>query len=668
MHWYTASVKIKLFTGKWLARHRSGGVGCGAVFLACLCLSGLWQPLLAADKTRGQGNSAKSANGLQTLPGYFWVDAGISFRHEISSRNHAGDDGHITGSAADTSLSMDITIDGITLPLQLQASHLAAHIEQKALESGAESVSLQTPKLFSGKVSDDPDSWVRLAQVGENAFSGQIKAYGHYYEFNVDPDQQRTLLRKLPPLEKQLHSLKSNGQPATIHDYELFAPSSENPLDFTTRASDKSLQQLRFEEGITVPGALRIAVVIDSHFDEHHQGRGVIRALSLINVVDGIYQEQFGVALVLDSLVAYTNPETDPLRGVDRPVASILDDFRSVRLQEPQLRPDLTMVHLFTGLRDPDGVLGLGWINTACRSDGYNISVSTPFTYDALLAAHEMAHNLGAVHDDSTSCSSNRSNIMWPRLSSQTEPSFSQCTLNAVRTGLAAACNLENIDLSVALESQRGPDGSGRLLVASVINNDPARMAEQVRMLVRLPAGSRVIEMPSACTLNTFQQSGGPEVVCETGDIPSLVGRSLRMTLGLSTAPQAQWTRVDVASLVAADSQPINNSAQLDLRLLGNAATLNDDESVTVASATSEVIGDSIVTTAPQPVPGTQATQLFLPDGSSLILDDSNTNLSGVSSGGASGVGKTTWWLLAVLMLINFLKPAVSGAGLSRSR
>ena len=640
-------MKNQLSAKKFQALRQARIVECSIFLLACLSV--LWQPLPAAADSHG----IQTDGPLEAVSGYLWVDTDVSLVSLQGDTSTGADStAHHSDAQAEAPLKMDITVNGITLPLELEVSHLAAHIEQKALKTGAESVYTQTPKLFAGKVSNDPDSWVRLAQLGANAFSGQIKAYGQYFEFNADTELQRTRLRKLPSLQNQLHSLKSFPQTTTSHDYELFAPASENPLDFATRASDKSLQQLRFEDGIDVPGALRVAVVIDSHFDEHHGGRGVTRALSLINVVDGIYQEQFGVALVLDSLVAYTNPETDPLRGVDRPVAGILDDFRSVRLQEPQLRPDLTMVHLFTGLRDPDGVLGLGWINTACRSDGYNISVSTPFTYDALLAAHEMAHNLGAVHDDSTSCSANHSNIMWPRLSGQTEPSFSQCTMNAVRTGLAAACNLENIDLSVALQSQRGPAGSGRLLVASVINNDPARTAEQVRMLVRLPIGSSVRELPDACTLNTFEQSGGPEVVCEMGDVPTLVGRSLQMTVSLSTAPSAQWTRVDVASLIAADSQPINNSAQLDLRQLGSATQANNDESVSVASASSEIIGDSIVTTAPQPVPGTQATQLFLPDGSSLILDDTNANLTGVSSGGTSGVGKSGWWLHAALMMM----------------
>ena len=648
---------------KLLPRLLSGGCTAALIIL----LGGAASQLLANDAAPGfqsqQFQKYQFENLLRAHSEGNWVDVTVSYESSLSqldetaagivhrNENKTGIESNI---AAEPPLHLSLSSEDISLALELNPSHVAAHIEYKDLTSGNAIAAQQIPELFTGKVSGNPDSWVRLARESNQGFSGQVKDAGQYYEFRADSDGVGTRMRKLPTLQKQLQELKQFPHAAEVHDYEIFPPASSNPLALATRASDKSLQQLRFEDGISVPGALRVAVVVDSLFNEHHNGRGVTRALSLINVVDGVYQDQFGVALVLDSVVAYTDPSTDPLRGDNRPVAAILDDFRSVRLQEPQLRPDLTLVHLFTGLRDPDGVLGLGWINTACRSDGYNISLSTPFTYDALLAAHEMAHNLGALHDDTTSCSVERSNIMWPRLSGQTAPVFSQCTLNSVRNGLAAACNLENIDLSVALESQPGPAGSGRQLVASVINNDPVRIAEQVRTLIRLPQGSRVFNIPSVCTVTLFAQNSGPEVVCEMGDIPALIGRSMDITLGLSTAPSPQWTRVDVASLVAADSQPTNNSAQLDLRLLGN-TTFNDDDSVVVASASSATIGDSPVTLASQPVPGTQATQLFLPDGSSMIFNNTGSNQTGVS-GGSAGAGKTGGETLAILLTLLLLR------------
>lgn len=615
-------------------------------------------PLFLIALAASQAAIARNDATDHILAGENWQIAGFSQAPAVISQRTSGNSTANNVRQEGSPLMLNVIVDGISLSLELSPSPVNAAVNISLTEAltpaeplgSATTLAVEdTAELFIGVVTDDPESWVRLAREGDQAFSGQIKAYGHYYELKPDHRQRTTRLRKLPSLSVQLESLQQFPMPATGLDYELHAPPPAiGPLHIRPRDSAQSLQQLRFEDGIAVPGALRIAAVVDSRFNEHHNGRGVTRALSLVNVIDGIYQEQFGVAIVLDSVVAYTDPATDPMRGEDRPVSNILDNFRSVRLQEPQLRPDLTMVHLFTGLRDPQGVLGLGWINTACRTDGYDISVSTPFTYDALLAAHEMAHNLGALHDDSTSCATDRSNIMWPRLSGQTAPSFSQCTLNAVRDSLAAPCNLDNIDLSVNLESQRGPDGSGRLLAVSVINNDPVRDADSVRTLVRLPLGSNVIELPSVCTLTLVSAIDGPEVVCEIGDIPPLIGRRLDIVLSLSTTPNPQWTRVDAASLVAADSQPTNNTAQLDLRIIGaTGGGVDDDESVVVASANSEIIGGSIISTAPQPVPGTQATQLFLPDGSSLILDDSSDNRSGVTGGS----GQTGWSLLLVLLL-----------------
>lgn len=610
-----------------------------------------------------------STTSIKPLAGETWITADV-----IESWPAAEQEGLAHDISTDE-LRLTLTINGISLPLLLTPSHVgsSAVIQINDARVNATEADTALPQLYTGTVTDDPDSWVRLSrEVSADqiaSFSGQVMAYGTHYELSAKDDLTSTRMRQLPPPEEQLADL------ARAHDYLIFPPRRKVAHEFLSNTSTEmrtnvmrnapaetlhgtlptlqqraSLQQLRYENGIEVPGALRIAAVVDSHYNEHHGGRGVSRALSLINVVDGIYQEQFGVALVLDSVIAYTNPATDPMRNQGGAIDNMLESFRVVSQQEPQLRSDLTMVHLFTGLRDPNGVLGLGWIDTACRTDGYNVSLSTPFAYDALLAAHEMAHNLGALHDDNPSCNTDRSNIMWPRLSSQTAPAFSQCSLNAVRTGLAASCNLENIDLAIGMQSRTGPDGSGRSMLTFVSNRDPVRSVEKVRSLTRLPSGSRVLDVPDECTVSNLPQSGGPEVVCELGDIEALGSRSVTLLIGLSSEPVAQWARVDVASLVAADSQPSNNRAQLDLRTIGSApgGQFSDDESVTVASAND---GTNGLQTASQPVPGTQSTQVFLPDGSTMVVQGPQNDASGVT-GGSAGTGAYSRVMLLVLCLL----------------
>ena len=58
----------------------------------------------------------------------------------------------------------------------------------------------------------------------------------------------------------------------------------------------------------------------------------------------------------------------------------------------------VSLAHLFSGNTAIDEPVGLAWIDTACRSDGYDVGISTPYQHDILLAAHEIAHNLGLGH------------------------------------------------------------------------------------------------------------------------------------------------------------------------------------------------------------------------------------------------------------------------------
>lgn len=133
----------------------------------------------------------------------------------------------------------------------------------------------------------------------------------------------------------------------------------------------------------------------------------------------------------------------------------ILSAYRDIRLGDVALPADLALVHLFSGYDDPDKVIGLGWIDTACRLDGYDLSVSTPFPYDMLLSAHEIAHNLGADHDDSAACISDNvitgSEIMRSELSGSTQPVFSSCSISKMKPALTAECVLDNTNVGVDL-------------------------------------------------------------------------------------------------------------------------------------------------------------------------------------------------------------------------
>jgi len=530
-----------------------------------------------------------------------------------------------------------IDVAGLSLMLNLTPNFVASDSTFEINGTSEIDPSWFRPQTYEGTVDGDPDSWVRVIKNEDGHFLGQLFAFGKLYEVSPSADKTGTTAHTLPPMQEQLRSITGGALTGNVVDNVVNPPS---PKIVANESQRNAINGLRESFGVDVPKAMRIGIVVDSRFDEYHRGAGLNRAVALINVIDGIYQSELGAALILDTVVAYTDPATDPMRNASGSVEEILETFRTVRELEPKLRSDLTMVHLFTGARDSLGVLGLGWIDTACRTDGYDISLSTPFAYDALLAAHEMAHNLGALHDDAPSCSTGRSNIMWPRLSSLTEPQFSACSLEAIAPALAASCNLENIDLSVELRSlqQANATDTGRTLSAVVRNNDPARNAVAVSSNFFLPFGSTVTELPGNCSESIDNTSSSPLITCIHGDVAAQATRQLRLELRLDTSPRAQWVQARVGSSLAADTAIANNQSQLNL--VSGVAT---DGTV---SATNNSAG--------------AATQLVLPDGSNVPLDQSTITLapdnftgSGVSTGGSGALSPPSL-LGLLLLLLNF--------------
>jgi len=309
-----------------------------------------------------------------------------------------------------TENSHDITfnVNGLSLQLVMQPSHVANQTRFYINDEVTRSTGWQAPIALQGTVSGDPDSWARLIRIDDGVYMGQIQAFGQLYEAAPDiaddsanqlnsdfqNDLPKTRLTTMPELSEQYRQLNNKIQSTTRQkkslnaiDYLLHPPVRKTIDNLQTR---NSINDLRNQTGVNVPRALRIGIVVDSLFNEFHNGMGMERALALINVVDGIYQQQLGVALLLESVITYTNPQTDPIRTIDGTIESKLTQFGRIRQQETGLSRDLTLVHLFSGAPDAEGVLGLGWIDTACRTDGFDVSLSTPFAFDA--------HHLHLMH------------------------------------------------------------------------------------------------------------------------------------------------------------------------------------------------------------------------------------------------------------------------------
>lgn len=460
--------------------------------------------------------------------------------------------------------------------------------------------------VLAGVVVGDETSWVRVV-IDQGVMTGHLQTFGTVYEIELASRLQLTDTTTTVIFPTDARTLPDSS--AGPVDSIAFAPAPPLPvINQPHIQTDNTAIKLQRINATQVQRAIRIGVVVDSRFNEFYDGRGLARALSIVNTVDGIYQDQLGVAVLLEHVHVMDDADTDPLRSSNGSIEDLLGTFTQLRQSSSWLSHDLTLVHLLSGLEDPEAVIGLGWITTACRTDGYDVSVSTPFAYDGLLAAHEMAHNLGAFHDDDPQCEANASNIMWPRLSGRTSTTFSQCSIDSMAPQIAASCNLDNIDIAVSLHSDRASSDLQRQITVQVNNLDQSRSANDVLTHTELPPTSTVTNLDSRCELE------GSIISCAHDVVPALDQNVVSFSVTVPGITQQQI----VSEVIPGDFA--------DVGINNNRVALNILQSDSAS-------------------------------GGGMVIDDAPTQLadgSGAQSGG--GGGKTDQWMLLLLFASVWLR------------
>ena len=182
---------------------------------------------------------------------------------------------------------------------------------------------------------------------------------------------------------------------------------------------------------------LGVSLVIDSHFYQRHGLVSVEDTLALFNQVDGIYRSELGLGLQIVQLVVYQTAAADPFSSTSS-ATTLLAELSARRLADPNL--DLSaggITHLLTD-RDLSGINGIAWIAGVCDSNlgaGLSSVGPRPGFFDALLVAHEIGHNLGALHDgpSTSACPTTPMGfIMWPWLQEGLTDQFSTCSKDRI--------------------------------------------------------------------------------------------------------------------------------------------------------------------------------------------------------------------------------------------
>ncbi len=398
---------------------------------------------------------------------------------------------------------------------------------------------------YSGIVKGQPDSWARLT-IDNPSVRGLISVYGQQHEL-VPVTSGGSL--------SDFHTLllgDADGNTSEVHDHVFLPPTSKDSLNNYLRTI-KNVDDVTLTPG-SVSHVAIIGVVIDSKYNDYHSGNGVTEALSILNTTDGLFREQLGIALQVETIVVIEDRDNDPMNLGSVSMETMMRNFKDYRVASNDLGSDIGLATLFTGNKNNDAALGLAWIGSACRTDGYDVSVVSPYKMPSLLSTHEIGHTLGAPHDSETACASQNQHMMWPYLSINTGRTFSSCSKQAIaETMQANNCHVDAIDLSIDL------NGIDQSYLSVAVTNQNTQQA--------IPSAIVSISGPgvgNAESSNSCRKINDSQLECSIGSLSPMLSSNLEFQFPNTLAQNAQITAT-VAGSGFMDVEIYNNSFKTDL-------------------------------------------------------------------------------------------------------
>jgi len=430
-------------------------------------------------------------------------------------------------------LAIGVNVDGVDLELELTQSPLTRETAWR--DGQMQNQSPPVAGVFVGTVAGDADSWVRAVVVDET-ISGLVYAFGRTYTMSPG-----TLIGTLDYYKPRSAKQRAAGAADGVSTRANLGRDAIKPPPALGAAHGGVSEASSLSDLRVIP----VSIVIDAEFDRYHGGNGLVVALNQLNVADGIYR-QFGMAIAIDEVQVFGDNDPSPTQDAPASLESYLLTFRGYRQDNRTLFNDSVLTYLFTGKQRTDRTLGLAWIDTLCRVDGYDVGVTTPSAIGEVLLTHELGHSLGSQHDSDTSCNQDTTKIMWPNISTRTQVEFSPCSHVSVSNARAKSCLVNSIDVSVNATGT----GSG---VDLTVNNLDTQVAIETNLLVETSVAG-MLNLPAGCNAVTPTSTQ-----CVLGQLAASEQRSLSFQVINPGDNANALVSAQVSTPGSSDFNPVDN-------------------------------------------------------------------------------------------------------------
>lgn len=427
--------------------------------------------------------------------------------------------------------------------------------------------------LLRGTLEGKQHSWVRLTRTA-NGTHGLIWDGAELYVVEPGNEVRNALAISLPAPGSDSVIFKLSDTTVDLGtEYcgsatsETGAATSTGLATYQALAAELSTQTASM--GNEPPLRLEMQALADAAFRaQYDSDQAALDAIMVrLNNVDGIFTAQMNLEVQATDIQLYASDPAPLSSSTD--AGTLLNSVGQLRNAVPGMS-SYAVTHLFTG-RDLDGdILGVAYIGSIC-SARYGASLSEIRNrgawIDSLVAAHELGHQLGAVHDGNGVCADTVSQgyLMSAQINGSSK--LSQCSRDTIFSMMQRAACLVPVgapDISIADSPAQLQVAAGTSLQWSLpIRNVGSGRADSPTVQVALP-GNVIVEdsaIAGGSCIGSNDNTGG-RVDCQFDTLAANETRLLHISLH-SNEIGSHEIYVNVAA--AYDDNPVNDSAIFNL-------------------------------------------------------------------------------------------------------